>query len=500
MKNFLTTSLCIVLLFSCSNEYLDIVPVNEPTAENFYRTEGQMEKALTAAYSSLGNRGMYGWWLGVTRMLMSDDAETVEANVIDHYNFAVTDTDIRLFNRNNGDGLWNSIYVGILRCNIVIERLPFSEIQDEAIKNRILGQAIFLRSLYYFHLVNYWGEVPLLLEENLEVTDVAKSSISDIYQVIENDLNLILTENMLPNSYSGGVGRENGRATRGAALSLLGKTLLYQDKFSEAASAFEQVLSSSVYNLISLENIWTINGDNSDESIFEVQFSNTNAGINPFFDDGVQAAEITLRNQTLAPNQYNGWENAWPSQDLVNLFESDDSRRERFIVLDGEFFPTESLAYDPSRNRGLSAIRKGINSGWSTGSPNGTGEENFPLIRYADVLLLYSESLLRSNTNESLAVDLIDQVRARAFGMTVATLRLSGMGITQYAANKSIGLFDALKEERRRELCFEGHRFNDLARWGDANLNSILLDRGYTNEKRYYPLSREDLDLSELFN
>lgn len=497
----LFTLIVLLQFFSCSDSYLDVTPVNEPTPENFYKTKEQMEKALNAAYSALGNRGMYGWWLGVTRMVMSDDTETVEANVIDHHNFSVTDTNIRLFNRSNGNGLWNSLYIGILRCNLVITKLPTSEIKLQEDKDRILGQALFLRALYYFHLVNYWGEVPLLLDDNYNAIDLEKSSVNDVYAAIENDLNLILANNLLPTIYNGSAGQEIGRATKGAVLSLLGKTLLYQNKFDLAKNHFQSVVSSNTYSLVNVNNIWTVAADNGTESVFEVQFANAKAGINPFFDDGVQAAEITLRNQTIAPNQYNGWENAWPSQDLLDVFETGDLRRQAFIVMENEFFPTQSTAYNPSKNRGNFAIRKGINSGWSTGSPNGTGEENFPIIRYSDVLLMYAETLIRSNSpNIPLAENLIDQVRARAFGLSVTALRSANLGIATYATDNNKSLFEALKDERRREFCFEGHRFNDLARWDDAKNNTILLDRGYNQSKRYYPLSREDLDLSNLFN
>jgi hypothetical protein len=304
---------------------------------------------------------------------------------------------------------------------------------------------------------------------------------------------------MLPISYNGSVGQENGRVTKGAVLSLLGKSLLYQNRFDEAIPVFEEVFSNNAYNLIDVENIWTVAGDNSSESVFEVQFANANAGINPFFDDGVQAAEVTLRNQTIAPNQYNGWENAWPSQDLIDQYEPGDLRRENFIIIENEFFPNQAEAFNPADNLGFSAIRKGLNSGWSTGTPNGTGEENFPIIRYADVLLLYAESLIRGGGSTTTAENLIDTVRARAFGMDINALRSANMGITDYASNNGISLFEALKQERRKELCFEGHRFLDLVRWDDAAANGVLLDRGYDNSKRYYPLSREDLDLSELF-
>ncbi|MCC5927928.1 MAG: RagB/SusD family nutrient uptake outer membrane protein [Cyclobacteriaceae bacterium] len=497
--------LLLIMLFtisSCSEDFLEWVPVNAVTAENYYQNEVQMQKALNAAYSAMGNRGMYGWWLPVVRIIRSDNTSTSEAQMVQHSIFTVNDTDRYLFNRNNGDGMWNSIYIGILRCNLILIRTNELNVPNPQTRNLILGQARFLRALYNYHLVTYWNRAPLMLEQNYNAIDVPLSDALTFYSAIENDLKIIIDNEMLPWTYDGSAGRERGRASMGSAFSLLGKIYLFQGKYAESAAAFDRVVSSNVYSLIPVNNIFSLAGDNGPESVFEIQFSNANAGPNPFFDDGVNAAETTLRNQTLAPNQYNGWENAWPTQSLVDAFEPGDLRRAAFIVVPGENFPTRTEPFaGTDRNRGPYAIKKGMGSGFSTGTPNGTGEENFPVIRYADVLLMYAEALIRANTDLNKAADLIDLVRARAFGFAnINLLRDEELGINQYAQAKSINLFEALKHERRVELCFEGHRYTDLQRWGDAASNPILRDRGWTAENAFYPISREDIDLSSLID
>jgi len=505
-KKYFLGTLILILFFSittsCGDDWLTVVPVNAVTPENYYKDEAQILKAVNAAYSALGNRGMFGWWQGLIRNVRGDNCETVEANVIAHSNFTVNDTDIRLFNRTNGDGLWNSIYVGALRCNLIIRNAPNATFSNEASRNKLIGEARFLRALYYFYLVDYWNRGPLLLDTNFNVTDVPASEAAEIYAAIENDLTTIINNAMLPFSYDGSAGNEIGRATIGSARALLGKVYLFQNKFTQAIEQFEQIVTSNQYALIDVSDIWSVHADNGSEYIFEVQFNNDKAGPNAFFDDGVNAAETTLRNQTIAPNQYSGWENAWPSADLVNSFEPGDLRREAFIVLPGELFPTKTDPFEGlSRNRGGFAIKKGMGSGFSTATPNGTGEENYPVIRYADVLLMYAEALIRSNSNSLAATDLIDRVRARGFGYaSIAELRNANLGIESYALAKGITLFEALKQERRRELCFEGHRYSDLVRWGDLSTNTILVDRGWRPEVTYYPISREDIDLSSLLN
>ncbi len=501
----ITTSLLCLGLFilnpSCSEDFLDVKPIDAISADNFYQNEAQIEQALTAAYSAIGNRGMFGWWQNLIRNVRGDNCETIEANVIAHNNFTVNDTDRRLYNRTNGDGLWNSIFTGVLRSNLIIKNTPEANITSPEVKDRLIGQALFLRALYYFYVVDYWNQGPLILEDNFRLTDFPTSDASAIYASIENDLRRVVDNEMVPWVYNGSPGFERGRASMGSAYALLGKVYLFQNKFTEAASAFDIVVNSEVYDLLPLDLVWTTDGDNGVESVFEVQFNNDNAGPNPFFDDGVNAAETTMRNQTIAPNQYNGWENAFPSEDLVNSFEPGDLRRAHSIVITGELFPTKT---EPFRglesNRGDFAMKKGMGSGFSTGTPNGTGEENHPIIRYADVLLMYAESIIRGGGDLQLARNLIDRVRARGFGAdTIEDLRDMGLGIQQYADQNGITLFEALKHERRVELCFEGHRFSDLTRWGDLPNNQILVDRGWAPDKTYYPLSREDIDLSTQF-
>lgn len=497
----LLTLLLLLVSNGCSDKFLEVLPIDAITADNYYRNEAQMNRALNAAYSAVGNRGMFGWWQGVLRNVRSDNGETVQAELVVHQGFVVNDTDIRLFNRNNGDGLWNSLFFGILRCNLIIVNIPNADIPNQEVRNRILGQALFLRALYNFYVVDYWNQGPLMLEDNFNQTDVALSDASRFWAAIEADLRRVVDGNMLPWTYDGSPGLEIGRASMGSALSLLGKVYLFQGKFTDAANAFSRVINQGVYSLIPLEQVWTVQGENGPESVFEVQFNNSRAASNPFFDDGVQAAEITLRNQTIAPNQYNGWENVFPTRDLVEAFTPGDRRRAAFIVLPGEMFPGQAEPFRGiARNRGEYAVKKGMGSGFSTGTPGGTGEENFPIIRYADVLLMHAEALIRGGGSATQAADLIDQVRVRAFGATnVAQLRAAGNGIQQFATQRGISLFEALKIERRLELCFEGHRYSDLMRWGDAANNRILRDRGWNPGAAYYPLSREDIDLSTQF-
>jgi len=494
-------ALVIILVFTtCSKDFLEIKPVDAILAENYYQTEDQIRKALNAAYSPLGNRGMYGWWLSPIRELLSDDVNSLEQGIINHHFYNVTNTDRQLFNRKDGDGLWNSLFMGILRCNLVIIHAPTATIVNPANRAQMIGEAKFLRAMYYWHLVTFWNQGPVLLENNYNVTDIITSNRDQIYQAIEKDLTEIIQAEMVPWTYDGSPGKEKGRVTMGAVKSLLGKVYLYNERFADASQQFREVIDRNVYGLLPIELVYTLAGDNGIESVFEVQFNYQGAGFNLFFDDGINASESTLRNQMLAPNQVGGWENLWPSQNLVDQFDLEDPRRSLFIIFPGDTIPGTQALYDPSRNKGNYAIRKGVNSGYSAWDPKGgVADENFPLIRYADVLLMMAECLIRQNSDMQEAINLIDRVRARAYRFnSIEELRSAGKGISQVMSDKNFDLFEALKFERRLELSFEGHRYLDLLRWGDVPFNEIILSRGWAPSKAFYPISQEDLDLTTL--
>lgn len=502
MKKIGYSFLVMILLAGagCSEDFLEIPALDAVSSETYYQTEDQIRRALNGAYSPLGNRGMYGWWLSSIRDVLTDDAETLEQNIINHFFFNINNTDIRLFNRTNGDGLWNSLYMGILRSNLIIARTPDSKIASAQVKGQLIGEAKFLRALYYFHLVNFWNKGPLLLEDNFNSFDLATSDADAIYAAIEKDLDDIIQGGLLPWTYNGSEGQEPGRAAMGAAQSLRAKVHLYRGQYAQAAALFKQVIDQNVYQLIPLEQVFTLAGDNGPESVFEVQFNFRGAGFNPYFDDGVNAAESTLRNIMLHPNQAGAWENVFPAPAFVNTFEPGDRRKQYFIIQPGDTIPTTNLIYDPALNKGNFAIRKGVNSGYATWTPqNGVADENFPIIRYADVLLMYAESLIQSNGNLEEAKNAIDQVRTRAFGYaSIAELRAAGRGVDSYMQANGATLLQALKHERRVELCYEGHRYLDLLRWGDLPSNTVLVNRGWAPEKTYYPIPQEDIDLSTL--
>lgn len=498
-------SICSIGFTAC-NDFLEIKIQDSVTAETYYNTVDQMEKALVAAYAPLGNTGMYKQSLGVVLDLASDDAYTAEGRWQGYMNFNIANDNADLFDRGfkvaegteiiGGQGIYNSIYEGIMRSNLVLHHLPMSEAKDEL---RIEGEARFLRALYYHHIVHLWAEAAWVTDANFQENAHDFVPTTDIANQIAEDLQTIVDEDLLP--WAGTDDQLSGRASMDAALALLARHWLYHQEPDKAKPLLEAVIANGYHQLIPVEDIWTVAGDNSTENLFEVQFSDEVGGHNPYFDDNKSAAEITMRNAYVGPKQTGAWQNIFPIANLVDEYETGDLRKTHFILSNGDTIPFEDGLSYKATNAFPYGILKGIKSGASAQATLGSGEftENFPIIRYADVLLMYAETLIASNPSQ--AQDLIDQVRARAFGYaTTADLRADNLGVSNYMAAEGLSLLEALKHERRMEFCFEGLRYFDLVRWGDCASNAILQEKGWSEAKtRYYPIPLEDLNYNDSF-
>lgn len=478
MSNIKTLILLLVVVYisGCKEDFLEVIPTDKTEVENFYNTDEQMLAALTAAYSNVGDRPMYGSEYFIQKDVLADHVITAESDpkFAEHYNFNFNATRIVLRD------MWHSLYKGIYRSNRVLAANP-QEIDDSATLARIEDEARFLRAYYYWHLLTMWREFPLRTEENFEQLIVLKSTRDEVYAFLEQELQTIITNDALPLSYSGGDGEEIGRVTMGAVHALFGKVLLYQQKYDAAAAQFTNVLDGPYTLVDDPEMIWHLSNENNTESIFEVQFCRDCWGENAFYDDGGNANEGTNRSKILDPSV---WFNLRPSEYLMTLYDEEpgDLRRQAFIRMPGELIVWEgdTTVY----NGTLIAIKKGISQRPEQGLLG--NDENFPLIRLADIYLMLAEALHLGTGSDVAAMEYVDLVRMRAF-------KDNFVSTADLMASTNQDLMTIIKKERSKELAFEGHRFNDLRRWGD--IESALGDR-YVNNRDYYPIPQEDIDKS----
>ena len=492
MKNII--SICIfifaILINTSCRDFLEKQPLGETVAGSI-TTEEQAVLFVNAAYEPLlWGRGdpMQGHYFNDTWILgdvTSDDAETpVDPNNINER--ALQDFNIFPDNPNLRDW-FGSAYVGIARCNLVINSL--SGISDEVfktagLKERCLGEAYFLRGLYYFDLVKVFGGVPLIEKPitTIEETKVARSKESETWAFIENDLKK--AAGLLPSVKTYRNTANLGRASKGAAGTLLAKVYLYEQKWDLAAKAAEEIMNSGDYDLNPdyLAQFNNQTEQNTVESIFEVQAYKTNG-----WGGGT---EISL--------DFGRWGLNNPTKELVNEYEKGDPRLKYTIfspgddrfgkIYDSKNGPNTVTGFVPRKYVFYPASMGEAVNGWT----NGEGI-NYVVLRYAEVLLIHAEALIEQNIRLQDAADDINKVRAR-----------TDVKMPPVTTGDQQDMRQKLRHERRVELALEGHRFFDLIRWGGSYAAPIFAAQGKANfqyeKHKLFPLPQIEIDLNPLLN
>ncbi len=492
-KIFLKTLIVFVLILSlftqCKKSLLTIEPLIPLTSvDNYYKTETEAINAANAAYTPLS--AIYNgaaWHLGD---IMSDDgdlggggggdgAETAE---LDNFNVTSFNPIIQL--------MWAQCYFGILRTNLVIERVPLVVQMNSDLRKRTIGEGRYLRALYYFHLVRLFGDIPLYTNVITaeESATIARSPKADVYNQIIADLKI--AETLLPNTYSG---TDKGRASAGAAKGLLASVYLtIGDKTNAALKAKEVIDNKATYGYdlyIDYADNFKLENENGKESLFEVQYrsgggtwSDYGAGtkINTFY--GPRAQNIVRES---------GYGFNVPTKDFVDQYEKTgaayttiiDKRRNRTIWIPGDTY----LTYTQPPN--LIGSPLGFNTKkYFIPIENTTGDDgqwrsalNIPIMRYSEVLLIYAEA-----AGIATGKTYVDLVRTRA-GLAPLSATLNP---TQYQ--------DAIYKERRLEMAFEMHRWYDLLRHPDPNyFITIMKAAGKNNilpKHRFMPIPQSERD------
>jgi len=482
LLHFSLASLLLLLTLSGCEGFLEKKPQGELTQEVFPESASDALLATNAAYTSL--RGWYYHSGGYPILdIMSDDAHKgsnpndllSELGPYDSFKFTVT-----------ADGLdrwWAALYEGIKRANVVIEKV--AEINmDESVKNQCIGQARFLRAVYYFDLVRAWGGVPKVTTVTPPLK-LARSSADEIYGLIIEDLEYAI--GILPER-SAQSAADRGRATKGAAKSLRAKVALFREDFQTAETFALEVVTSLEYDLEA--NFADANGkygEHGIESVFEVGAMDNESG-------GLGNQYANTQGVRGTPNR--GWGVNRPSEDLRNSFEPGDPRLDATIIDLGETLDgvkilgdgtTPDFVYD---GEGKILERECYNQKvWTPGSNTTTQfGHNRRLIRYADVLLMAAEAL-NENNKPGNALIYLNKVRQRARGGNQDVLP----DITETGKEN---LRSIIMNERRHELALEGHRFWDLVRTGKAE--QVIGTLGFIKDKHeLLPVPQTEIDISQ---
>ena len=370
---------------------------------------------------------------------------------------------------NNGYLLdfYRAQYQGIGRCNLALEQIQGMKtdaVLTASVKNRVIGEAKYLRAMYYFRLVRIFGGVPKVdfVISSSNQWKQPRATADSIYSFIISDLKSANTLLWKKSKYNTS---DLGRATKGAAQAMLLKTYLYTNQFAQAKSWGDSIINSGEYSLVpNYADNFTLAGENGKESVFEIQYM-----ADPTSDygdgDGFTRGTFTVILTRSRASKAGGWGFNKPTQNLYNEFESNDPRRDATIIN-----PADADIENPAQEIYLGD--RYLNKKYALMNPDGSyiglshptrGPINNKVIRYADVLLMYAEACCETN-NLVAAKTALETVRSRARG-TAAILPTFPYGT--YADNQT-DLRKAIRHERRVELAMEGHRWFDLCRWGIA--------------------------------
>ncbi|WP_026715199.1 RagB/SusD family nutrient uptake outer membrane protein [Flavobacterium daejeonense] len=481
MKNYkytiklsLFALLAVTVLNSCNDdEFLDRKPLGTATEGDL--TAGGYEEKAFGLYGKIRTQeGVTNWDRYWFQSIRSDDAQkgstatdaATRGNVMDKFQYSPAEF----------AAYWDGHYSLIFACNDLIVDIDESGLTDEGTMiNK--AEAMAIRGFAFFDLRRDYGEVPIILKKIVVPSDgiKAKSTVAEVDAQIISDLEFAASK--LPDSWPA----YPGRATKGFANALLAKLYLYQGNWTKSLEKSELVINSEQYVLDnSYVTLFSEAGDNSKESIFEVQFlreAGVNYSNNYWESQGVRGSST--------------WDLGWgfnvPTQNLVDAYETGDPRKDATILYSGQndgfglTVPDSPPLAQPYWNKKAyttPSIRQSYGE-------NKNHWKNIKILRYADVILMAAEAANESG-NTTKASDYLEMIRARARGTGTVLPKVTDLSQT--------GLRTAIKHERRIELAMENERFYDLVRWGDAP--AVLGGLGYQAKNQYYPIPQTAIDQS----
>ncbi|PRD47782.1 RagB/SusD family nutrient uptake outer membrane protein [Sphingobacterium haloxyli] len=411
-KIFLLYSLSSILTLSSCNKFLDLEPQSDPTVASFYKTESDIRNAVNGCYAALQSNRQYAGHFITLMEVRSDNISDNNSggNAGRDYNidrFIAGADNIAILQA------WQSIYNAIYRANAALANLDV--VPGQSTRNQYEGELRFLRALNYFNAVRLWGDIPLVLQpvEPEDAYALIRNDQSEVMEAIIDDLEV--AKDLLPPAFGGD---DLGRATNGAAKTLLAKVLLTIGEYGQASSILKEVIDSKHYELLPvIDSVFSVNNKMNREIIFAVRYNKSVVDeghpILTYFDGPV-----------LDPL-------------LLNGYPPDDARR-------------------PLLNTTSVNTRRPVNKFYDIHDLNTNNVGNdFPLLRFADVLLMYAEA--SNEDNYQLVGDArtaLDSVRIRATGTPFNDVELADQDLFR----------SAVADERRLELPLECHRWFDLIR------------------------------------
>lgn len=489
-----------IMLSSCE-EFLTVTPETALSSATFYKTESDFEQAVNAAYAPLRTIADNRSWL--LSEMRSDN--TIYARNI---NFGATEQQEDLSDHAlpEAQGITSNThvlnqyrqdYLIIARANQILDQIDDVEF-GQASKDNLKGQALFLRGYAYYELARYFGSVPLHLTPvtSREEAALPLTPEAEIYNHLIGDIQSAI--NLLPIRSQQGV----GRASKGAAQMLLADVYITQKKWSEAETLLKAIVNSGGYELIAnYEDVFSesVGNKNNAESLFEIQYLEGPEGLNSdflyaFMPRPISLDELRPITGTSNPQPLDGEGNNIPTPDIIAAYEDGDLREDASIAY-------VEIAGSDREDKVYPYIKKYAKHH----DLHGNHGINWPIYRYAEVLLFLAEALNEQGKTEE-AAGYLNQVRDRA-------------GLDDTDAAGQAGMREAIFDERRVELAFENKRWFDITRadrvqeiigaFGQRALANPLdyyypegatfRSNAFTNITKYYALPAAEAEITPHF-
>jgi len=441
-KRYFILIILAVLLTSCE-DFLNQQPISSIGAESYFRNDAEVESGVIACYDGL--QDMYNETYSFVLMeIRSDNTTTInhegDFDLIDKFKDGPANSVIASY--------WTSCYNTIFRANTVLAYID--NVSDPDLKDQYQGEAEFIRALTYFNLVRLFGEIPLVTEVVYEgdCDAYAAKSVDEVYDVIISDLEDAAL--LLPKSYEA---KDLGRATSGAAKGILAKVYLTLQDYSSAETLLNELMGSSYdYRIIEDYND-VFYSEMNDEILFAVRYE---AGVGGEGQDF--SYQMTMLGGIVRGNN--------PTDDLLAAYEAGDAR------------------YDVSVTDDLMCGK------YLSDASAGDAGNDWIVLRFADVALMYAEVSNELYGPTQTAIDLVNELRDRA--------ALVQFNLADYDKDS---FRDAIAHERRIELAMESHRWFDLVRTGKAEevMSAIGTSEGFTYEsyRVLFPIPQREIDVSD---
>lgn len=481
---------------SCSKEkLLEKTPITELDNTQALKTEADYVALTNAAYDPLQWQVINGAQTHIYPVMFQDiRADNCLSQWASYWTFGAVFDDLSKIKPNNTNiaALWKKWYTAVARANAAMHFDSSFAFTTSGLQQRLIGEAKFMRAFAYFELVKSFGDVPLITTYIGSTDDkiiYSRSPKVDVYAQIDKDL--LDAATVLPQSYTGA---DIGRATSGAAYTLLAKSSLYQKKYDLTKTYCEKVMALGY----ELEANFADNFDQAKEygkeSILEIGYASG------FYNNAFESADATA-NQGSSSYQMFGFipagtgtfGNCVPRQGLIDLYQSGDTRKDATFIIPTTFMPDLNMtAYDagtqfyqyywtnPEALVSQASVRKyyipaNVGKALTNLGSDGLNEK---ILRYSDVLLMHAEAALYAGGD---GLTSINKVIQRAYGN-------SSHNLSSYTLND-------VKLQRRLELATEGwDRFTDLVRWGDAP--TVLAFKNFkVNRDEVLPIPQSEIDL-----